>query len=324
MKKFLLLFILSVSCIYMQAQQISNFENWHNYNGGLLSLTIPNGWGGTDSLIGYYGALSNPTGTFVPQVSKEIPGNGGTGTALRVTTLNQDALNGFIAAGPMPCLASNSIINVDVLTGAFIYTGGTPFTYNPYVATMWIKNGPAAGDSTEITILAIDDSDGPDSIVSIADTVLGSAISNFTQITIPFVMQNPTFNTTKLRVLISSSANFIIDQTPAFANLTAGSWLVVDDIMISAPNGTSQYLLSEKVAAVYPTVLENELHVNLKPDDPLHYQLQVLDMNGHKVNTFAIDHMLNTFDVSSLASGNYLFNISQANQVIQSGKLTKK
>ncbi|MBK7588295.1 MAG: T9SS type A sorting domain-containing protein [Bacteroidetes bacterium] len=64
--------------------------------------------------------------------------------------------------------------------------------------------------------------------------------------------------------------------------------------------------------------------MNLKPDDPLHYQLQVLDMNGHKVNTFAIDHMLNTFDVSSLASGNYLFNISQANQVIQSGKLTKK
>lgn len=319
MKKLLLVLAVSVSFLYSKAQIISDFENWYNFTSGQTSLSIPNGWNATDSSICFFGALTNPGGAFVPQVSKEMPGNGG-GSAIKVATKVQDEITGYLAAGTMPCLASNATIIVDPSL-TFLFEGGTPFTYNPYSASMWVKNNPVNGDTTEITIFALDDSDGGDSIVLVADTLLGATISNYTHITIPFIMQNATFSTTKIRVVITSSANFGIDT--AFTNLHDGTWIVVDDIMISAPDGTSQYILSEKVASVYPALVDNTLHVNLQNGDHNKYQINITDMNGRKVKNFEVGNIFNTYDVSSLSQGNYIFNILKENKIVQSGKISK-
>lgn len=323
MKKFALLFLVVFCFEFSNGQMLSDFENWHNYTSGTVALTVPNGWSCTDSLTGYYGNLTNPGATFLPMASKEIPGNGGVGTAVRATTVSQPAINGFIGAGPMPCLVSNAVINVDVNTGDFIYVGGTPLAYNPFVASMWVKNNPASGDATRITLLAIDDSDGGDSIVSVADTVLANTIGNFTQITLPFVMQNPSFSTTKLRAIISSSANYSIDATPVFINLVDGTSIIVDDIMISAPNGISQYLISAKEAMVYPTIFDNLLHVNFKLGEKGDYTFNISDMQGRRVLSFGLNENLNTLDVSSLSAGHYIFDILKGNSIVQTGKISK-
>lgn len=319
MKKIILLLAVACFCLQSEGQIISDFESWHNLNAGGVSLSIPNGWNSTDSTICYFGFLTNPGGAFVPQVSKEMPGNGG-GTAIKAATKIQDDITGYIGSGPMPCVASNSTIIVDASL-TFLFEGGTPFTYNPYSAGLWVKNNPVGGDTTQITILALDDSDGGDSVVSVADTLLGSAISAYTHITLPFKLQNASFSTTKIRVIISSSANFGIDTV--FTNLHDGTWIVADDIMISAPDGTSQYLLSEKVAAVYPAPVENTLHVNLQNQDKNQYQLHLLDLNGRQIAAYEIHETLNSFDVSSLAKGSYLFNILKDHKIVQSGKISK-
>lgn len=323
MKKILLTLTIAFSFFMSKAQLLSDFESWHNYTAGILPLTIPNGWNATDSLIGFYGFFTNPGGTFVSQVSKEMPGNAASATALRVTTKNQDSLPGFLAAGPMPCTASNSEISVDVNTGSFTFLGGTPYAINPDVATMWVMTNQVGGDSTSITILALDNSDGEDSLVSFADTILGAPINTFTQLTLPFKNYNPNFSTTQVRVIVNSSANFYIDATPAFANCSDGTYIVVDDIMISAPAGTKQYLLSEKVAAVYPTLMDNELHVNLKNDDRNKYQINITDLQGKKIRSFDVNNTFNSFDVSSLSKGNYIFSIMKDKKIVQGGKLSK-
>jgi hypothetical protein len=320
MKKIILLFAVTFFFVHTKAQIISDFENWHNFIAGGVTLSIPNGWNSTDSTICFYGNFTNPGGAFVPQVSKELPGNGG-GTAIKAETKMQDDIIGYIGAGPMPCVASNSTIMVDASL-TFLFEGGTPFTYNPYSAGLWVKNNPVGGDTTQITLLALDDSDGGDSVVSVADTLLGSAISAYTHIILPFKMMNASFSTTKIRVIISSSANFGIDTV--FTNLHDGTWVVADDIMISAPDGTSQYLLSEKVAAVYPTCIESSMHVNLQNEDRNHYQLRLLDMNGRLVSAFEIYQTFNTFDLSAISKGSYVFNIVKDNRLIQSGKISKE
>ena len=322
MKKLILSLCLFVFSYTINAQLLNNFESWHNFNGGLTPLSIPNGWNATDSIICTFGFLTNPTGQFVAQVSKEQPGAGGSATALKVETKNQDAITGVINAGPMPCMATNSKINVDMNNGGFSFIGGTPCLYDPVYATLWVKNNPVNGDSTIISILALDNSDGEDSLVCYADTVLGATINTFTQITLPFKGYNPNFSTTQLRVLISSSQNFDIDTSGNFTGLNSGTWIAVDDIEIAAPNGVAQYILSEKKAKVYPTLITDKLHVNLQPNDKNKYQFELFDIQGKKIKSYPILQELNVLDIQDLPSGNYIYNLNLDNRSVQNGKIT--
>lgn len=322
MKKLIFTFLFTASAFLSQAQLISDFENWHNFTGGMTPLTIPNGWNATDSIITYFGILLNPAGTFVAQVSKEMPGANGSATAIKVTTKNQSELTGVFPAGPFPCTATNSKINVDVNTGDFSFVGGTPCGYDPSYATMWIKNLPLSGDSNSITILALDNSDGSDSLVCYADTTLGATINTYTQITLPFKGYNPNFSTTQVRILISSSSNADMDTSGAFINLTNGTSIIVDDISIAAPNGTTQYILSDKKAMVYPTIATDKLHVNLQANDSHRYEFSLVDIQGKKIKTYIVDKEFNVLNTAEIPTGNYIYQLVSDNKFIQSGKLT--
>jgi len=314
-----------VSCGLQTAYaQLANFESWQNYNVAGVALQVPTGWHGLDSSTVAYGSILNPGAPFYAQVEKEMPGNG-SATALKVITKNQSAITGFFPAGPFPSLASNANIVVNTGTGGFDFFGGSSFSNNPVSATMWVKNQPVGGDSTEITILAIDNSDGNDSIAAIADTLLGASINSWTKITLPFVYNPSGFSTTMIRVLITSSGNFGNDTiTGAFTGLHDGTSISVDDIEIVAPTGVTQYIYSSKLANIYPTQVTDKLNVNLQYiESSSAYSFQVYDTRGVVVKTFVCKELLNVVDLSMLAKGNYIYALSKDQKIVQTGKVTR-
>ena len=317
------LFLIAIFLMQSMQAQMANFENWTNYSVGSVPLNIPTMWHGLDSSIVFYGSFLNPGAPFYSQIEKELPGNG-SATALKVVTKNQSALTGIIPAGPFPSLASNAVITVNTSTGGFDLFGGWTYLNNPLNASMYVKNAPVSGDSTKITLLAIDNSDGGDSIAAIADTMLGATISTWTKITLPFHYNPSGFNTMLIRVLVTSSGNFGTDTTTgSFTGLHDGTALMVDDIDIAAPNGVTQYVYSSKVACIYPTEFNDKIHINLQIKEQGNYSLRIYDLHGSMIKTLPILDLINSFNVSDLHLGTYLYVLYKDDKVMQTGKLTK-
>jgi hypothetical protein len=302
-------------------QAIGTFEQWRNYNVFGNSLTCPQWWTASDSLIIGFGMILNPTGTFVAQVSQETPGRNGSGMAMKVTTRNQDALTGILPAGPMPCLATNSILDVNQTTLDFTFVGGMPFYSVPTSASFWVKNNPLLGDSTEVTIMAIDNSDGEDSIVAIVDTLLGATISNYTQITMPFNVIS-TLSPNLLRVMVTSSGNGQIDSTAGFTNLHNGTYIIIDDIEITAPNAVVNFNDMREVAKIYPTQTNDIIFVDNTLSEPA--RIQFRNMRGDLVMDQEVSSGRNSLSIQHFASGNYIFSVFEGKKIIQTGKISKQ
>lgn len=324
MKKIsVLLSVIVFISVKAQAQYSANFENWH---GILSTMTIPDSWNATDSLLKYFGAVTNPGATFLPQVEQEVPGNNGSSKALKVVTKTHPGLPSILPAGVAPCIASNCKIDVNTSSGEFSFLGGTPFSDIPTYATMWVKNNVVGGDSTSITLLVIDNSDGGDSIVAYADTLLGANISNYTQLNLPFKV-NPTqgFTPTIIRVIVQSSGSFYFDSLGAFAGLNDGTWLVVDDINVVSPSGVTNVLGSTKYADIYPTVVMNNLYVNLtNQSTSADVKLQVLSIDGKQLVQTSLNTGKNTILLDHLNSGNYFYQLIQGKNILQTGKFQKQ
>lgn len=320
MKKNVLILLFGLLSLSIRAQYAENFENWHSLMG---NLTIPNGWNASDSLMKYFGALTNPGATFQAQVEKENPGHGGTG-ALKVITKTHPGLPTILPAGLAPCLASNSRVNVNTTTGEFSFIGGTPYTLNPTHATMWVKNNVVGGDTTAITILVIDNSDGGDSIVAYADTLLGANINSFTQLNLPF-KYNPTpgFTPLLLRVIVQSSANFYFDTLGAFAGLNDGTYISVDDINVVAPAGMTTLYSSHQLATVYPSHMQEELRVEFAEQVPEGARLDLFDLNGKLLRSVQLSQPKTNLKVDALPAGIYAYRISGREGVLQQGKVQK-
>lgn len=316
------LFLFSICFAFStKAQYNVDFENWHTVLG---TLNIPNDWNATDSLLKYFGALTNPGATFQAQVEKETPGYSGNG-AMKVISKSHPGLPTILPAGVAPCIAANCKIDVNTSTGEFTFIGGRPYTQYPTAATMWVKNNVLGGDSTSIGLYLIDNSDGGDSIVAWADTILDANITNYTQLNLPF-KYNPTpgFTPVIMRIIVSSSTDFYIDTSGAFTGLTDGTWISVDDINVQAPAGvTSLYSSGERVASVYPTTFNHELVVSLKEKQSSVLTLDMLDINGKIVANYKLNSVNEKLNTSMLSSGMYIYRIMDKDTPIQTGKLIK-
>jgi hypothetical protein len=284
-----LLFLLLVLPFLGHSQNVASFESWRPLLSG--QLTAPNGWYATDSIVKVVGTLTNPTGTFVAQTFKETPGANSTGNAMRIVTKNQDTLPGILPACAVPCIASNAKINVNTSTGGFTFEGGLPIAYVPYYASFWVKTSINGGDSSGIVFEIIDDSDGSDNLIAYADTTFGSNINSFTKITLLFKPTGITGFTPKiLRITATSSINFTIDSTTgAFANLTDGTSITIDECEVGAPTGMVQSVQFAEPIEVYPTKTSNVLHVNSNTMNP-NATIRFIDLNGRLIET----HLLNT------------------------------
>lgn len=320
-KVYAILFFVAASVATQAQQLIENFENWHNYTVLTKPLSIPDWWSATDSVILSYGVPLNPFGAWVAQVSKETPGANSSATAIKASTKAQPAITGIIPAGPMPCMATNSGISVDASLN-FTFEGGLPYFSNPTSASFWVKNNVVSGDTTEFTILAIDNSDGGDSIVAMVDTLLGSNITSWTQINMPFTTVNSMFSTTELRVMVNSSGNFGLDSVSGFTNCHDGTWIAVDDINIVGPNGVVNVTAMQTVVNVYPTTVSHSVHVQRLMGSSTDFR--IFDAKGTCVRKMNLQDSENEISLFDLSSGNYLFAIYDGNRIIQTGKLNKQ
>lgn len=322
MKKLYAILLFVVSSITVHSQQlIEDFENWHNYSVLTKPLTIPTWWSGTDSIILSFGVPLNPFGAWVAQVSKETSGANGSATAIRATTKAQPAITGIIPAGPMPCMATNSGMNVDANLN-FTFTGGLPYFSNPTSASFWVKTNVVSGDTTEFTILAIDNSDGGDSIVAVVDTMFGSNITSWTQITMPFTMANSMFSTTELRVLVNSSGNFGMDSVVGFTNCHDGTWIAVDEINIVGPNGVVNVNAMQSVVKVYPTLVNSTFHIQRLNEQLA--DVRIFDSKGQCVKKVMLTEKDQMVSMDEFAAGPYIYAAYIGNQIVQTGKLSKQ
>lgn len=305
------LILVCLLCIGLQtqAQVFADFENWHFHSAG---LTAPNGWNGSDSLLKYYGTLLGGSG-YVAQIEKSQPGNG-SANALKVSTVFQPAIGTFFPAGPFPGMATNGVLGVDMGTGDIVVSGGLDFTSNPTHVSCWVKNFPVGGDTTEITVFAIDNSDGDNIQYAIADTLLTDSITNFTKITIPFKVTDTNVSTTLLRVLVSSSGGF---------GGTVGTSIVVDDMEVMSPNGIVSLSATSNMAKVFPTRVYSEINLAIGNVQMLPLQWQLFDSQGACVQQATITQLNQTISCSNLANGNYFYHLISTDKKRQEGKLIK-
>ena len=324
MKKNLFFIFLSFFGGNLFAQNIANFESWHNFSVLGRALTVPTNWNASDSLLISFGALLNPGGTFVAQVAKETPGRNGTDNAMRVESKGQDAVTGFLPAGPTPGMATNGKMGVDQASLNFVFTGGVTHVGIPVSASFWVKNNPVGGDSTEVSILAIDNSDGDDSLVAIIDTIFGNSISSYTQINMPFTVVNGTLTPNILRVIVNTSSNATVDSVSGFTNVHTGTYIIVDDIEITSPAGVLPVMKLQEVAEVYPSITQGSVFIRMK-ELGKKYTLQVMDAKGSAIQSHLLSNAQHILDLSTCTNGMYYFVIkNDKNEILQTGKIQKQ
>ncbi|MEZ5045743.1 MAG: T9SS type A sorting domain-containing protein [Chitinophagaceae bacterium] len=319
MKKFLCISLLVCFFFQSRAQTKFDFENWHLYSILGHTLHIPNGWYGTDSFVVFYGSVSNPFGTFNSQVNKELPGANSTSTAIKVETKNQDAITGFTQAGPIPCMVSNAEIILDASL-SFGFDGGMPFLTKPVSASFWIKNNPVQGDTTRVSILAIDNSDGEDSLVAHVDTLLYNSISNWTQINMPFTYVSTSLQPTLLRIIISSAAHIAVDTANAFVGVHDGTYIVIDEMEITSPLGVHQVNGANTIEPIIASVFQETL--TLQNMSTSGYTFALYDIQGNKVlETILASQEHQRIPIGTLSSGLYIYAVSDERYIVQNNKI---
>ncbi len=325
MKKILLFLVILISVQRLQAQVIEDFENWNSYSVLFTQLTEPNGWSGSDSFVVGYGKLLNPNGTFQAQIFQDNPGQAGTG-ALRVASKFQDAINagiGSLPAKDYPGICTNSSIAINFTNNSYTQVGGSPLTVRPVSTSMYVKNTVVGGDSTFINVLLIDDSDGADSIIATADTILTTNINSFTQITIPFIYTGSSLTPTVVRYTIASANPLALLDSANIYSVHSGTEIVVDNINVNTNTGLRQFLSKSPVAKVYPTTGSDVIYVDfLKEMQGMH--LEIYQINGQLVQSQILKGKLNSVSVNSLPSGSYIYAIKSDEGVYQTGKLLRE
>lgn len=324
MKKLLLLAIILITVQKSQAQVIEDFETWNPYSVLFTQLTEPDGWSGSDSFFVGYGKLFSPLGTFQQQIFQENPGQAGTG-ALRVESKFQDTINAGIATlngKDYPGICTNSLIAIDFINNTYTQSGGAALTIRPSSTSMYVKNNLVGGDSTYITALLLDDSDGADSIIALADTVLTTNIANYTQITFPFVYNGSNLVPTLVRYTISSGNPLaLLDSTNTFS-VHDGTSITVDNINVNTNTGVRQLINSSPIAKVYPTVVNETLHIDLF-NEKKGSSLSIFQINGQLVGKYELKEKNNVISLSDLSSGSYIYHIQAENVIYQTGKLVR-
>ena len=330
-KKILLcaLMVTTISFTAQAQQVIEDFETWSTYTVSnsaqttTVQLTEPNAWSCSDSFVVGFGLFLNPSGTYQAQIFQENPGFAGTG-ALRAVSKNQDAILAVgMPAKAYPAIATNSLIAVDVVNSTFNQMGGTPVTYNPLSTSMQVKANLVGGDTAYITAEVIDNSDGGDSIMAVADTILTSNLTAYTQINLPFQYLPTTgLSATIVRYTISSGNPLaLLDSTNTFS-VNDSSEIVVDNIEIGAPNGITQRINSKPIAKVYPTYQVNNLHIDLI-DVNKSVVFELYNSLGQLVKKEELVKVNNTISMSDIVPANYVYILKKENVIYQTGKLVR-
>ena len=229
-------------------------------------------------------------------------------------------------AGPVPAMASNAVLSLDTSTKTIQATGGLAFVSPgiPYGYSLFITNTPVGGDVNEVSILAIDNSSGTDSVISYVDSIFSAPIATWTKVT----LQSPPWwfaPITEIRVLLMTSANASMNSTTGtYTNLHAGTTMSVDNIGFAAPNSLSETTQTSSRALIYPTVFHDRLQVILPEQMTPGCRFTLFSAQGQPVFQTDLQKNNQRFTLPDLAAGPYFYIIRHDEENLQQGSLLKQ
>ncbi len=318
MKKIILSLLMLAASAQLFAQfGIENFESWKTYTAKSLAginipinLAAPTGWTGSDSFIIAFGKTFNPTGIFVPQISK-VAGHSGS-FASKVETKFQADIGGFAGNGPIEAGILNYAINIDISTGNLTTTGGLPFTTIPSTISFWVKTNIVGDDFTDFYANLIDNSDAIEDTIATADTTFITTDTSWKKITLPFKKTTSVGAPLILRI----DANTSTFDTASHI----GTYFVIDDIEVNYPTGVSTYLKSSGMAQVYPNPANNQIQIDVPTANQ--YRFQLVSIEGKIVMDKYLTNTKNVIESASVPSGLYTYQIlGVSNSIVQTNKI---
>ncbi len=309
MKKIILSLLACSTLVSANAQNIlgQGMESWHNISAGIppKQVEAPDHWFGADSIVfsvAPFAGISSPKA----QLTKDTDAHSGTLAAKLVTKDQGGQLN------EVPGVLANAKINIDLNNldpnnplASLSYDGGTAISQRFDHIGAWIKYQPSGADKAQIiarTVLTGQGAGGEDSVVAEGDTIIYSALANYTYVEFPLMYDDPNVVPDKLLIIFLSSTN------ETATSPVDGSTLLVDDVEALQKNtNVRTTLLDNESFNVYPNPAKNTLNISTSVTETIVWQ--AYNAAGRKVATQRFTKEAKV-DISSLSSGMYYYNVT--------------
>lgn len=307
----------------------SSFETWHNYTvitPTPLSLSAPNSWHGTDSLVGGYAIIASAASIHLnpqKQVYKSTESHSGQ-AAVQLFSKNLGDV------GVQPGSISNAAIDVNIgalanmsqLFSALQFKGGESISGNVASVSAWMKNGDSAHTNNYfIMAMTVKDISQDSFVVTAQGTKsISPNLTQYTQETVDLQTVVPGLTPNRLVVLISSG-----DISDSNVTQVVNNSVLVDDVQYTlGTNGIKIPLMTSNEMLVYPVPAKDLVYFNLKSQlQPSDYNLRITDVMGRVISQEKLSQQINSKDVSNWARGMYFYQLTnlKTNQQ-QTGKFT--
>ncbi|MBX2907339.1 MAG: T9SS type A sorting domain-containing protein [Taibaiella sp.] len=327
MKKAIIFLMGLFASVLSQAQSIDNagMEDWRTTSVfGLppTSIQTPKMWFCTDSLALAVGpfALDTSGAPFNRQIFRESSIKRTGSYAAKLMTAMEGDLGYF------PGFLSNAKISVDPTAMGITFDGGQAVTVQPNTVSAWVVYKPGIDTTTDtigydeglMTVMAIATIGVVDSMVGVGFVnITPSDTDTFSQVTATLSYTTTDYPVHTLRILFASSA----DPSAALDSST----LYVDDLsMTSSPNPPPPVSVADlamtEVVRLFPNPAHGEL--NIRGDERRKLTMNLITSTGQLVKSTPVTGN-SKIDVSTLASGVYLYSITDATgRKTQDGSVT--
>ena len=314
MRYFFLASLLCLSSAAFAQSITGDMETWRSSSAGSKTVMQPNGWYSLDSLIFLYGPIVDFGGTFNHQVFQSSDAHGGSSSAQLISKTQ-----GTLGVAPGTISNAKPLFNISKFSAsdplaALSYTGGLLTTTHIAQVTAWIKYLPVGADAGGVEAIHVipgAGAGGNDSIVGGGNLSITSAISTWTQITVPvsyFTAGNPT----QFRIFFYSS-------DPNTSSPADSSTMWVDDVTYSTTS-IPPVCFGTPVVNVSPNPTQGQIYLHEFYGETLTWQ--AYDLNGRMVISQTFTDKANA-DMSQYPDGMYFYNITNHNgEVIQRGRFS--
>lgn len=306
MKKFTILFCLSLMCISASAQAILNsgFENWGPNTETSHTYQAPQHWVNGDVFTTFFYDIFVGPGFVINSVTQTgVAHSGNYAVQMSVAVSNQgDTAGGFIIYG-------NSVI--ELLAGE-----GLPHSTRPANLTGWKKWIRVGGDSATVDVQLTKWNPATQSrdIVGEGELFIITASSSFSAFTVPI---NYLMNVNPDTVSIELGNNSILPNI--------GSVFTVDDLAFTGtvPIGINEITPATNSAVVMPNPFSDEATLSLKNAQITNGKMEIYDVLGNKVRQ--VENLSGSNFIISregLPTGIYFYTLSEENALIATGKIS--
>lgn len=314
----------------------SSFETWHTYSVFTplpLSLTVPNSWSASDSMVASFAPLAGLGGiTISPkkQVYKSSESHSGQ-AAVQLFSKNLGDV------GVQPAALSNGKIDIDFMTllGSGNFDPSQIFNYiqfkggesvNGQVSSVsaWMKNGDSAHTNNYGFMALALKQINADSFIIVGQGVQSVAptLSQYSEVSVDISYPDPNATPDKLVVVFTSS-----DISDTLTPVADNNSVIVDDVTYTMANtGIKIPLMSDNQMLVYPVPATNKVYFNLKSGlQPSNYSLRISNLEGRVLSEEKLNSQVNSEDVSHWSKGIYFYQLTnlKASQQ-QTGKFIVK